>query len=149
MKTASKRMVIWRNAMISAINAGIQQKLFGIKEGENNFPEKGTTYEFNINGIPAKAGVNDIGYGELRVSVVLWPVEGGLDINVCNPTDYCPRDAPGDLVAVGFLERRLGAWLQTSAAGCGTLFCRRHRMAEASAIKVKPNGYKDNGKLII
>jgi hypothetical protein len=148
-KATPKRLTAWRNAMVSAINAGLEQGLFGLKEGENNFSERGGVYGFDVGGIPAKAGVNDIGYGELRVSVALWPVVDGLNINVGNPTDCCPRDAPGDLVAVGFLERRLGAWLQTSAAGGGSLFCRRHRLAEASAIKVKPNGYKDSGKLIL
>ena len=66
----SERTKLWRNLMVAAINAGLILKLFSVRPDDNRWPSanegEAYLYDFRLpNGMPAKACVDDIGYGEL------------------------------------------------------------------------------------
>jgi hypothetical protein len=133
----------WRNLMVAAINAGLDQRLFGLGPNENWWPgyvdeRDGYTYYFNISGLTAIAYVRDIGWGELIFHVAVWPTaEAGRLIECGNIGFY-----QGECVASGWLERRTGRWLQASP----TIKCRRGRLATISTLSVEPNGFSDRGR---
>jgi len=61
----------WRNLMVAAINAGLQQRLFGLKPGENWWLTRVTPFRFEIEGCSGVAYVRDIGWDELNFHVAL------------------------------------------------------------------------------
>lgn len=138
----SKRKAAWRNMMVAAINSGIEQGLFGLGEDENHWEGKYAIYRFEINGIPAIASAVPIGYGELQIQVGLWPAEQA-DAWVA----YVDAGFKvGEIVAWGYLERKLGKWLQV-----GTILRLKSRAGfvdRVAALRVKPKGYKDEGRFI-
>jgi hypothetical protein len=83
----STRGRAWRNAMVAAINAGISQRLFSVRPGDNRWPGASETsdhkprephaYRFMIGDIPAVASVSDAGWDELSIHVALWPTARG------------------------------------------------------------------------
>jgi hypothetical protein len=86
MKYKSNRARAWRNAMVAAVNAGLQQKIFSLdpdepgawppRETRDKWGHHGTrVYTFSIENIPAVASVSDIGYDELSIHVALWPTK--------------------------------------------------------------------------
>lgn len=144
--TARKRA--WRNMLVSAINAGIDQNLFSVLPGTNRWPgyvedsgrQEAYLYTFTFgDGIPAAASVADIGFEELSIHVALWPT--GESIKAANAGFYA-----GDAFATGWLERDRGAWLQFSPE---LLNCRRKRLSLVEAINVRPKGFGDRGRVLI
>jgi hypothetical protein len=152
-KYNSDRAKAWRNAMVAAINAGLDQRLFGLGRDENWWPgysadshdwDCGTVYGFTIADIPAIAHVRDCGYDELSIHVALWPTPDARErIMVANI-----RGRAGDVVAVGWLERRRGKWLQTLPDLRG-FFARDARKRIVAALEIEPTGYVDRGPFII
>src|SRR5438128_233395 len=72
------RKSAWRNLMVAAINAGIEQQLFTIRPGDNRWRSAGhdpepPVYRFVTDGIPAIASVCDIGWDELSIYTSFWP----------------------------------------------------------------------------
>lgn len=148
MRTSAKRRA-WRNVMVAAINAGLDQGHFGLEPGDNRWPDPiGDAmfeYNFNIGDIPALAGVFEIGGQELRVAAALWPTEEGRKwINVGNGIGF--DLAP--VSAMGWLERKLGYWLQDAHHWPTHFKCRRHYIEQIAAISIEPNGYADHGRFI-
>lgn len=151
---SSRRQRAWRNVMVATINAGIEQRLFTIRPGDNRWDaplvsgrKSGATFSFSIGDIPALGYVSDAGYDELEVHAALWPTErGGKFVGAINADFYV-----GDVIASGWLERRDGAWLQVSAgSGTGWTFrSRRHRLDAVAALQVRPHGFAASGRFIM
>jgi hypothetical protein len=144
----SIRDVAWRNTVVAGTNAGLEHGLFSMCPGDNRWPyhplrPTAKLFRFSFaDGVPALASVRDIGYDELEIAVALWPklgAEARLDA-------FYSGLADGDVIATGMIERRQGAWLQSSP----NLFrCRKHRLRKVAAVAIEPNGYCDRGELII
>lgn len=138
----STRKTAWRNMMVAAINSGLEQGLFGLGPDENYWDGEYVIYRFEIDGIRAVASVLSIGHGELQIQVGFCPAE--------QAEDWVPYAGAGfkvgEIVAWGYLERKLGAWLQV-----GTILRLKSRAGfvdRVARIKVKPRGYKDGGRFI-
>ncbi|WP_372784998.1 hypothetical protein [Phenylobacterium sp.] len=144
----SKRARAWRNVMVGAINAGIARRLFTVVAGDNRWPNgkdrqtsEGVRFEFDLDGIPAVAWVDNAGWDELSVHVALWPTADCAEwINASNAGFLA-----GEVFAQGWLERQDGAWLQFN--GAPMFSCRRHRLAEVLALTQRPQGFADCGPL--
>lgn len=144
----STRWQVWRNLMVAAVNAGLEQRQFGLSEGENwwlggakdsHHCERGI-YRFLFDGdLPAVVGVDAISGGELSLSVVLRPRKADLQ-----PKWYCGLGS-GDAVASGWLERHLGAWLQD---GGEDVHCKRALQSRIAGAAIEPAGYSDQGSFI-
>lgn len=142
----SMRRRAWRNAMISAINAGLERKLFSLRPGDNRWKaaagERGVVFEFNFgDGVPALAYVGDGGFDELSIHVALWPAQDGRRWVRTVNADFLA----GDLYATGWVERRHGAWLRSSTR---QFSCRSNRLALVAGETVEPRGYGDRGAII-
>jgi hypothetical protein len=136
----------WRNAMVSAINAGISRRLFSVRPGDNRWPDAGDptrreahVFQFEIETIPAVGAVSDAGFDELSIHVALWPTPEAMDF----ARAYNAGFAAGEVFASGWLERRDGAWLQYPRKP--DLRCRSHRLATLAALDIRPKGYADRG----
>ena len=135
----STRKKAWRNVMVAAINAGLDQKVFDLDAG----PEGVVQFRFEIEGVPAVAHVSNAGWDELSISVALWPTAEGERWVSCSNAGFLA----GDCFAHGWLERRKGQWLQTP--GRPEFQCRDARKATVEALAVKPNGYADHGRFMM
>jgi len=143
----SERGRAWRNTMVAAINAGLQQRLFGLQpEPDGGDPERGSIFEFSVGDIPGLGYVCAIGWDELNIHAALWPVAGARDWIVCgNVTDHGAGKLVGEVVASGWLERRTGCYLMPSPS---LFYCRRVRKPIVATLAVVPQGYKDHGRFI-
>jgi len=139
----------WRNLMVSAINAGLEQRLFGLSPSENWWPGSAPdshecarhTYHFLFDSaLPAVASVNAISGDELSISVILKPKRADI-----LPEWYCGL-SDGDSLAHGWLERRLGAWIQD---GGENFRCKRAMQSRVADIVIEPTGYSDQGSFIM
>jgi len=149
----SQRSKAWRNIMVTAINAAIEQKLISLMPGDNRWPrakETGpngrgetVTYSFTFgDDIPALGYLSDAGWDELTVHAVLHPTENGESwVGVANAGFHA-----GEAFSSGWLERRSGFWLQSNPE---TLRCRRSLLEYVANIDLKPSGYGDRGKMIM
>ena len=145
----SARWRVWRNLMVATVNAGLEQRLFGLSEGENWWPGSAedshhcerSTYRFVFDGdLPAVASVDAISGGELSIHVVLKPQKADIQ-----PEWYCDLSS-GDAVASGWVERRLGAWLQD---GGEDVHCKRALQSRLADVGIEPAGYSDQGSFFM
>lgn len=148
-KQRGVRWIAWRNLMVAAINTGLEQHLFGLSPGEDWWPgadpkdnggERGL-YRFTFDGdLPATAVVSAISGDELAIHVLLDPRNELVKAD-CN-------DGLVDGVACvhGWLERRLGAWIQDGGEGFS---CKRAVQARVAAVAIEPQGYADQGSFIL
>lgn len=147
----SLRQKAWRNAIVSAINAGIQQQLFSILPGDNRWTtsnERGAkngaqVFQFMVDSIPAIGSVSDAGFDELSIHVAFWPTQDAERWIVPSNAGFLA----GELFATGWLERRAGAWLQTPSKV--PICCRRGRLTIAAALDVAAAGYADRGSFVM
>lgn len=135
----------WRNLMVAAINAGLEQRLFGLSPDEDWWPGADTSgrghYRFAFDGdLPAVATVASIGAGELSISVLLDPESHDIEAEF----GFGIRD--GKAAAHGWLERRLGAWLMD---GGEDFSCKRLIQPRLAAARVESTGYSDIGSFIM
>ena len=137
--------------LVAGINVAIDRRLFTIRPGDNRWPghepdrygrHNPYLFEFEIEGIPAIASVNDAGYDELSIHVAFWPSPESKKWVGAAWAGFLA----GDAYASGWLERRDGAWLQVSTQGLKDQFsCRRHRLVQVAQLEVEPKGYADRG----
>lgn len=152
----SVRAKAWRNAMVAAINAGLEQGLFGLAPDENLWPSTepsegherprgtgGAVYRFTFpGGVPALAWIGDAGFGELSVHVALWPTEEAERwVRVNNAGRLA-----GEVWATGWLERKIQPYLQTSASLFTGARIRVLGIAEAE-IEPRDASFVDRGTL--
>lgn len=147
-KSYGVRWRAWRNLMVATVNAGLEQRLFGLSPGEDWWPraraEEGTArglFRFSLDGdMQALASVDAISGDELSLHVALNPASGIVD----------PDETIGIDRAAAFgrcwLERRLGAWIQDGGEDFG---CKRTIMQRVVGIQIKPLGYADQGSFIM
>jgi hypothetical protein len=130
----SARYRAWRNLCVAAINAGIEQRIFGTEpwDGPNSEPggndRRAVYYRFPMCGRTVKASAADNGYNEIRLLIGL---------------------GDGDALAYCDFERRKGAWIQTGQGGqgcTGAFRCKRAWLSVLAGLKIEPNGYADNGQ---
>lgn len=151
----SLRKRAWRNAMVAAINAGIEQRLFSIRPGDCRWPGwsadrnlcRGASFRFSLADAPAIGWVNDIGHDELSIHAALWPTERGKHaVQAFNAGLHA-----GELFAIGWLERQKGAWLQVSAdvGRAWTFKARRTRLRTIAEVEIRPHGYAADGTFMI
>ena len=138
----SVRDKAWRNLMVGAINAGLRQKLFSLRLDDNRWPDankEGGLYDFTLpNGLPVRAYVHDIHHGELSIHAAVNPI--GNWVRAGNA-----GFAAGDAVATGWLERKLGLWLQSATT---QFSCRMVLLPVLAAMNIAPLGYGDRGRVI-
>ena len=140
----------WRNTLVAALNAGIEKRIFSIRPGDNRWEGannkhiagNGCVYRFSVGDTPAIAALIDIGYDEISVHAALWPTpEVERWISVINPDLLA-----GEVEAIGWLERRDGAWLQVPMRMEDKYFaCVEVRLASVAALNIEPIGFADRG----
>lgn len=137
------RQKAWRNLMVCAINAALEQKLFSLHPGDNRFPDnmrRGELFEFVLpNGIPARGSVADAGFHELSVHAAVYP-KGDI-VRAFN----AGFDA-GDAFGTTWVERDRGAWMQSSD---NSFNCRKSLLDQLATLQVEPMGYGDRGRVIM
>lgn len=139
------RWMGWRNLMVSAINAGLEQKVFGLSPDEDWWTrardgEKGY-FQFVFDGeVPGIVSVDAIGHGELSLNVILNPKDKSI-----KPEPFSGFDS-GDVCAGAWLERRMGAWIQD---GGERFACRRALLPRLTARVIEPSGYADQGSFFL
>lgn len=145
-KRRGVRWMAWRNLLVSAINAGLEQRLFGLSPGENWWPNATANddtyrYRFTVDGdMQAIASVNAISGDELSIHALLCPTADETE-----PGFYMGIET-GAAYAHGWVERRLGAWIQDGGAG---FQCKRWMQGRLSGLNIKPAGYADQGSFIM
>lgn len=139
----------WRNVMVAAVNAGLEQRIFGLAPGEDWW--LGATpggnggghglYRFTVDGnIPAVATVSAIGSGELSIHVLVEPRSAEVEPNRSGGIE----DAAA--FAHGWLERKLGAWIMD---GGEDFECRRVIQSRLGNIQIESTGYADKGRFFM
>ncbi len=145
----SARWMGWRNLMVAAINAGLEQRLFGLEPSDNWWPGgdpnsqccKLYVYSFEIEGGHlAVASVDAISGDELSINVVLNPRHKDIEPGRFNSL----RD--GDAHAHAWVERRLGAWIQD---GGEDFTCKRPVLPWLAQLKIDTRGYSDQGSFFL
>ena len=148
-KARSSRWTAWRNLMVAAVNAGLEQRLFGLSPSENWWPGgdpeshrcKRYVYRFLLDGgHAAVASVDAISGDELSIYVVLNPRHDGVD------PDRFDGLRDGDAFARAWIERRLGAWIQD---GGEDFSCKRAIQHRLSQLKIEAVGYSDRGSFFM
>lgn len=139
----TERQKAWRNLMICAVNAALTQKIFTLRPGDNRFPDnmrRGELFDFQLpNGLPARGSVSDAGFDELAVIAAVNPKGDAVRA-------YNAGFDAGDAFGSTWVERQRGAWMQTSDTNFN---CRRALLPVLAALKVKPMGYGDRGRVIM
>lgn len=139
------RWYAWRNLIVSAINAGLDQKIFGLSPKENWWNDNiarstslhGEIFRFKLNNkIPAVAIINESKGDELSLYVILNPRTNDLI------PEFWFSFNQGDAYAHCWLERKLGAWIHD---GGETFHCRRVILHQLANLKIEPSGYSDQG----
>ena len=137
------RNLAWRNMMMTAINTGLERRLFGLNENENFWEGDNVIYQFIVAGVPAMAYVADAGFGELELHVAAQPTRDAARwIETVNA-----GFSAGEAFALGWLERRTGKWLQTS--GKPDCAFRRHILPLLAQANVSASGYLPEGRVIL
>lgn len=148
-KRRGVRWTGWRNLMVAAINAGLEQRLFGLSPGEDwglradliENTRKRVLYRFSLDGdLSAVAVVSAVSGDELAIHVLLNPRNEQVQPDMNDGLN------DGSACAHGWMERRLGAWLQD---GGEEFSCKRSIQARLAAVKIKPHGYADQGSFIL
>lgn len=145
----TERQRAWRNVVVAAINAGIEQRLFSVRAGDNRWPgTEGAShvkpapahhYAFQIQDIPAVAVVDERGFDELLIYVALWPTKHAVEWVDVDGSGF----RAGEVHASGWLERRDAAYLQVPQ---GFQFhCRKARLSTVAALDIEPHCYADRG----
>lgn len=133
----TKRQRAWRNLMVCGINAGLQQKLFTLRPGDDRFEDNmrsGYTFAFTLpNGLPALGSVADAGHDELDIHVAV------------NPKGDRVRDPEagfkaGDVFGRTWLDRARVVCMQDSYE---SFRCRGALLDEFAELRVEPQGFGD------
>lgn len=138
----SKRREAWRNLMVAAINAGLDQGICSLEPGNNE--RDGVAYEFELEGRPALGWIRNNAYGELSVHAMLEPTPKAREhISSWNAYEF-RRELGATAMASGFLERETKKCLQV---GGGLFSCAVPALAELAQHRVEPQGYADRWSL--
>lgn len=145
----STRWIAWRNLIVAAVNAGLEQRLFGLSPDENWWPGghkdshlcERHLYRFTLkDGFVAVASVDAISGDELSIHVILNPRHQDIEPD----RFFGLRD--GDAYAHAWIERRLGAWVQD---GGEDFSCKRTVQALLAQFEIETVGYSDQGSFFM
>ena len=141
------REVAWRNLMVAAINAGLEQRVFKLRQSRDAWAEDEVrTYEFALPGLPHRRAVvhaRDIGHDEIMFHVMVEPDATGLTVIDCRPHKLQLRHCSG--AAVGWFERRRGKWLQRAP----NITAKTWLVDTLFVMRVEPLGYRDGGRVMM
>lgn len=142
----SVRKKAWRNLIVCAVNEGLRLKIFSLRPGDNRWPgynpRGSNVYLFDFIlpcNLPARVAVHDAGYDELSIHVAVNPKGDWVKASDAG-------FSAGDVFGSTWLERRNGAWIQSSES---SFSCRRHLLSKLSNMQVTPAGYGDRGWVIM
>ena len=135
--------IAWRNLMLSAINAGLEQGVFDLTPEHDFLPDERlkevVCYHYKFaDQVPVHVRVYSIGHGELTFEVDYnWTPNGQQKL-------FGPTMAyRGDAFASGWLERKAGLWLQYTPSRFA--FC-APVVTKIAAVDIDPLGYADCGR---
>jgi hypothetical protein len=144
MKKLSAKERLGQKVLIRAINEFLRRGLFTLESGGNHLANP--VIEFEMEGISAIASVADIGHDELTIHITLWPNERGKEFIQTAALHSNHRLDRGGFYAKAWLERKNGAWLQTSN-GLPHVSCARDKRGEVERMTwEKPLGYSADGQ---
>jgi len=148
-KVRSARWWAWRNLMVMGINAGLEQRLFGLAPLENWWPggqpdgRKCHQYAYRFmaaGNMPAVASVISNEHDEISICVMLNPKRDDV-----MPEWYLGLGS-ANATAHGWLERKLGAWIQDDSQA---FHCKRDLKPLLVDLDIEPVGYSDQGSFIL
>ena len=147
-KPLSKKEKLAQKVLIRTINEFLRRNLFSLAANDNNWSES-DVIRFDMCGIPAIASVHDAGHAELSIKVALWPTAAGERLIRAAILSAHGRRAMGGFYAHAWLERKKGAWLQTSN-GLDQVSCSQSRRIEVENMPWEdPLGYDSEGRFFI
>ena len=136
-----------QKVLVRAINEFLRRGYFGLTVNQNDWGNN-PILNFEMNGIPTIASVADSGHGELSIRIALWPTEMGMNHIMAAALHASTRRKMGGFYSSGWLERKKGAWLQTSNGL--TVACARDREASVTALPwEEPLGFAAEGKFFL
>lgn len=114
----TKRQKAWRNLMVATVNEALRRRIFSLRPGDNRWSghdERGARAPLRLDfdfvlptGDAARASVEDIGFDEISVDVVVNPRKQIVFSGYYASLKEC--DAAGST----WLERQTGAWIQSA-----------------------------------
>jgi len=135
----SSREKAWRNLMVSAVNAALDQRVLTLRPGDNRYSGTSCTIDFELpGGLPARAVISDAGWDEVSIHAAVNPK--GRHIGVGAGFDC------GDAVGGAWVERQRGAWLQSATT---SFRCRKALLESLAGLDVQPQGFGDRGRVIM
>jgi len=135
----SSRDKAWRNLMVSAVNAALEQRVLTLRPGDNRYTGASCTIDFELaGGLPARAVISDAGWDEVGIQAAVNPK--GRHISATAGFDC------GDAVGMAWVERQRGAWLQSATK---PFYCRKALIDHLAGLSVQPLGYGDRGRVIM
>lgn len=146
----TRRDITWRYMMVAAINAGLEQGVFKLRFADDPWAiNEVRTYEFALPRLPHRRAVvhaRDIGHEEIALHVMVEPDAEGEELVNLGPHRVLLRNCAG--AALGWLERKKGAWLQRPE-GKLLLVARNWLCDSVVGIPLEPIGYADRGKCMM
>ncbi|MDM0029862.1 hypothetical protein [Variovorax saccharolyticus] len=135
----------FRNLMVLTVNWGLRQKLFSLKPGDNRWrddDDRSGRFRFSLpTGEPASGWVADAGRHSLKITAAVNLVGEPKDRPAVLDADKTVK--ADQAVAVGWLEREKGAWLDASS---GMTFSVGKSLAPVlTGLDVTPLGFGDRG----
>lgn len=101
--------------------------------------------EFELDRIPAIAHANNVSHGEISIKVALWPTDMGKEMICAAIMAQAHKRKMGGFYTSAWLERKDGAWLQTSS-GLSSACGKKETPAVEAIAWEDPIGYSANGK---
>jgi hypothetical protein len=130
-----------RNMMVAAVNAGIEQKLFGLAGGENFWEGHDTQFKFEVAGLEALAYVTEYyAGGPLLLHIAVRPTFR-VDLWIEHETAGLYA---GDAFIVGWLERERGTWVQKKFDTKSSF--RNAILPILTNVEVEPQGFADGAQ---
>jgi hypothetical protein len=141
----SKRDRAWRNLLVAAINEALRRGLLSMAPGGNHWPTtadaRGHVFRFQLpDSSPVAVYLSDAGFDEIGIHAAVNPK--GDRVRASNG-----NLGAGDAFALGWLERRTGAYLQRSSHP--TFRCRKTLLEPLAALHVTPDGFADRGQFFL
>jgi hypothetical protein len=149
MKTTklSAKAKLAQKVLVRTINEFLRRGVFTLDPADA--PQDHPVIEFDMAGIPAIAAVSDVGHGELSIKVTLWPNAHGREFIKAAALASAHRSGRGGFYASAWLERKTGAWLQTSN-GLSSVYCAKASREELEAMPwEEPLGFEADGKFFL
>ncbi|SMD12291.1 hypothetical protein [Primorskyibacter flagellatus] len=147
MPKLSAKAQLAQKVLVRTINEFLRCDKFGLTPDKNNFDDS-PLIEFEMDGIPAIAHAHDAGHGEISIKVALWPTDKGKELISAAIMSSATRRKMGGFYTSAWLERKDGAWLQTSNGL--TASCAKNRRTDVEALPWEDaNGFGAEGKFYL